>query len=63
MKLTLEASHLEAPHKTFTLPQLHLWVEVNKPQQIEMTDKQYSWYAHMCGVNRSHYSNIPIVFV
>jgi len=39
------------------------WAAIYRPTQIEMTDNQYSWYAHLCGKNSRDFDGIPIIFM
>ena len=59
MKFPFDAT----PFRQFSLDDLATWTAAQRPLTIEMTDRQYSWFAHLARVNRKDYGGIPIVFV
>lgn len=59
MQLPFPVDHWHA----FDLPTMDVWVAAHHPTQIEMTDRQYAWYANLCRTNKRDFKNIPIVFV
>jgi hypothetical protein len=47
----------------FRLVDVDMWVDKNKPTQIEMCDGQYAWFSQLAGMNLKTHLGIPIVFV
>jgi hypothetical protein len=51
----------------FTLAELQLWIEQHVPPNstaaIAMTDRQYSWYAHLCGKCEKRVNGHIIIFL
>jgi hypothetical protein len=53
------------PYPAFALAE---WIAVSKPNQVEMTDKEYAWYSGTIGANPrdidiSTAAKIPIIFL
>jgi hypothetical protein len=46
----------------FTIEQARLWVEQNRPTQIEMTDVQYAWLSELTRGCPVQFQGAPIVF-
>lgn len=51
------------PHRQFVLSDVRNWVEQHNPTQIEMDDRQYSWFSHLNGMNLKTFEGTPIVFL
>jgi len=47
----------------FNLPALERWCDLYKPLSIDMTDKQYAWFAELMRANLKEFRGIPIHFV
>jgi hypothetical protein len=51
------------PHDPFTRAQLDQWIDLYKPANIELDDRQYMHLAELMSFNPREYRGIPIVFL